>query len=83
MRDRAEVRNRVDVVVRTAPSRNRKSTDLPSLDQTGLDSIAEQVGTIVIEQEIRGSSGRKVLHTDCPMIERKKKFMREIAMSHD
>jgi len=48
-----------------------------------LDSITENIGTIVKEQQSRPEPSGGIPEEDCAMTERKKRFMREIAMRHD
>jgi len=48
-----------------------------------LDSITKDVGTIVKEQQSRPEPSGGIPEEDCAMTERKKRFMRKIAMRHD
>ena len=52
-------------------------------EQPPIDSIIKSVGTIVKEQQSRPEPSGGIPEEDCAMTERKKRFMREIAMRHD
>jgi hypothetical protein len=55
----------------------------PTKNKTGLDLVAEKVGTTVTEQQPRPRFSKGVLKEDYPMTTRRKEFMGDIAMRPD